>query len=444
MLSKELFIFAHQMGDKRFYSAYKELLQSQWKPHPEQKYDQESQLRHLIHFAYDNVPYYHKLFARLQLSPFDISNVKDLEKLPILTKEIIKDNWQDFKPANLDTMKYYEISTGGSTGTPLRYRLFKYDRFLSGAMLYRGWGYAGYELGDKMVILAGASLKVGPKPNLIQKAHEISRNIRKLSSFDMSEEEMYSYVKVINSYKPRFIRGYSSSIYFFSKWIADNNLLIHKPLAVFTTAEKLYPHMRVMIKDVFDCEVYDGYGLNDGGVGAYECSEHSGLHIDMERSVMEVVDEDGHQLNEGMGRILATSLYNYAMPFIRYDTGDIGHIILENCNCGRGSKLLKEIVGRSVDILITPEGKHIHGEFFTHIFWEIPHVKEFQIKQAQIDRLVFNIIPEPDFDEANLERIRKAIKVRSSGWKIDFHLVDTIERTHAGKHKFVINELGKV
>ena len=143
MFRKQLFIFAHQAGDRNFYPAYKRLVRNQWKPYEELKEEQEKQLRIMIDFAYNNVPYYHKLFDDLKLNPGDIKKVEDVEKLPVLTKEIIKQNCEDFKPINLNKMKYYEGATGGSTGTPFKYRLSKFDRFLGGALLYRGWGYGG-------------------------------------------------------------------------------------------------------------------------------------------------------------------------------------------------------------------------------------------------------------------------------------------------------------
>lgn len=171
MFHKSLFIFAHQLGERGFYPTYKNLVATQWKPYSEQKKAQEKQLKHLLNFSYKNVPYYHKLFNKLKLDPGEIRTLEDLEKLPILNKAIIKENFEDFKPLNLNSMKYYINSTGGSTGNPLHFRLLKYDRFFNGASLYRGWGYAGYELGDKMVFLAGSSLDVGSSSFKIGRAH---------------------------------------------------------------------------------------------------------------------------------------------------------------------------------------------------------------------------------------------------------------------------------
>jgi phenylacetate-CoA ligase len=157
---------------------------------------------------------------------------------------------------------------------------------------------------------------------------------------------------------------------------------------------------------------------------------------------MEIVDEDGTQLNEGVGKILATSLNNYAMPFIRYDTGDMGALLEDQCGCGRGSKLLKEVLGRSVDILITPEGKQVHGWFFLFIFWEYcKGIKEYQVVQKSLENIVIKIVPEDDFDEKQLEMIKSVVHSKSHGWNVEFKFVDSIEKTRAGKHKFIISEL---
>jgi phenylacetate-CoA ligase len=130
------------------------------------------------------------------------------------------------------------------------------------------------------------------------------------------------------------------------------------------------------------------------------------------------------------------------MPFIRYDTGDLGYNIDDVCGCGRGYKLLKELVGRSVDVLVTPEGKNVHGWFFLYIFWEYcKGINEYQVVQEKLDKIVIKIVPEEGFDEKQLDKIREIIKKRSEGWNIEFKFVDAIERTGAGKYKFIINEL---
>lgn len=439
---RSLFILAHIVGSPDFCSTMRMAMKNSRRPLRALNQESERQLAHMTRFCYENVPFYRRQFRSLRLEPSDLCRVEDLRKLPALTKETILSNWDDFKPVGLERMHYSTRSTGGTTGTPFRYRVGNYDRFLSGALLYRGWGYAGYELGDRMVFLAGASLDVGSKSTLITKAHEFSRNLRKLSSFDMSDADMDAYVNVINSFKPRFIRGYPSSIHLLADWIEENHRDIHHPDGVFTTSEKLQENARAKIESVFSCEVFDGYGLNDGGLSAFECQEHCGMHVDTERGIMEVVDAHGDQLEDGEGTILATTLHNYSMPLIRYDTGDIGRIANSECPCGRRQRLLTEIVGRSVDILTTPEGMKVHGWFFLYVLWEFGQgIREYQVVQEKLDKILIKVVPRANFDREALDKIAEAIRRKSERWIIDFEIVDKIERTASGKHKFIMCQL---
>jgi phenylacetate-CoA ligase len=444
MFRKALFILGHEMLKPGFYGIYRTLVKNQWRTREEHRKQQEEQLRRIIIFAYKYTPYYRRLLRELDIRPKDVKKIEDLEKLPILTKEKIKRSWEELKPVNLDEIKYYMKSTGGTTGEPLKYRISKFDLFLSGAILYRGWGYAGYDLGDKVVMFGGRALGITAKAALKQKLDELIRNLKKLSAFDMSENDIKHYVQVLNSFKPKFIYGYPSAIILLANWIEENNLKVHSPLAVFTTSEKLLPNVRKKIQEVFATEVLDGYGADDGGVTAFECLKHEGLHIDTERSVMEVVNEKGEQIDNGWGEILATSLHNYAMPLIRYKTGDLAFILPEEdvCSCGREFRLLREIGGRTVDILVTPEGGYVHGWFFLYIFWEyMKGVKEYQVVQEKIDKIVVKIVPEEGFDESLLKSIENIIHQKSRNWNVEFKIVDKIERTSSGKYKFIINKV---
>ena len=127
------------------------------------------------------------------------------------------------------------------------------------------------------------------------------------------------------------------------------------------------------------------------------------------------------------------------MPFLRYDTGDDGNLLDTPCTCGRGYKLLKEVNGRTVDVLVTPEGKSIHGWFFLYIFWEQQGIAEYQVIQETLEKIVIKIVPDESFDERQLDRIRRVVRSRSERWNLEFRIVDHIERTGSGKYKFIKN-----
>jgi phenylacetate-CoA ligase len=441
MLDRLKFVAAHEMGYGGFYPDYRRLKQNERKSLEVLAAEQIIALRKMLVYAGDNVPYYHRLFRILNFDPSAFRDLEELQQLPVLTKETIKEHYDELVSSRIRRIPHIEETTGGSTGTPMKYLVSQRDRMMGGALLYRGWGYAGYKLGDRMVFLAGMSLGVDPKRQMLKSAHEFFRNIRKLSTLNMGETEMRGYVEVINSFRPRFIRGYASSIYAFARWAQGNDVRISQPKAVFTTSEKLYPRMRDTIASVFGCDVFDGYGLYDGGLTAFECPEHRGMHIDMERSVMELADEDGRRTQSGPGRIIATSLMNYAMPLIRYDTNDIGIISDDPCPCGRPYPMLKEICGRSGDFLYTPEGRAVHSLLFAYIFDELPWVKEYQVVQERLDRITIRVIPDSGFDERKLDNARMLIQKQSDAWKVDFNVVSQIEKTRSGKYKYIINNM---
>jgi phenylacetate-CoA ligase len=441
MLDRLKFVAAHEVGHGGFYPDYLRLKQNERRPLEVLKAEQKVALRRMLQYAGDNVPYYRRLFRILNFDPSNFRNLEELQQLPILTKETVKNHYDELVSSRIRRIPHIEETTGGSTGTPMKYLVSQRDRMLGGALLYRGWGYAGYELGDRMVFLAGMSLGVDPRRQLLKSAHEFFRNIRKLSTLSMGEQEMQGFVDVIQSFRPRFIRGYASSVYAFARWALHNDVRLPPAKAVFTTSEKLYPRMRDTIAGVFSCDVFDGYGLYDGGLTAFECAEHRGMHIDMERSVMELVADDGQQLESGQGRIIATSLANYAMPLIRYDTNDIGIVSPDPCPCGRPYPLLREICGRSGDFLYTPEGRAVHSLLFAYIFDELPWVKEYQVVQERLDRITIRVIPDAGFDERKLENARALIQKQSETWNVDFSVVSHIEKTRSGKYKYIINNM---
>lgn len=436
-LHKGIFVLTHDLYDKRFISLYRRLMNNLNREYQTLLEEQNRELNNILRYSYRSVPFYRNRFRKLGINPEEIRNRKDLELLPILSKQEVKEFYDDFTPIDLHHQKYLIRSTGGSTGIPLHYRLSKLDHLMSGCLLYRGWSHAGYRLGDRVVFLAGASLGVKKNRMIKGKVENFARNIKKLSSFDMTEENMNDYLSTINQFNPKFIRGYASSIFFFSKWLQENNLSIQSPTAVLTTAEKLSINMRNKINEVFNCPVFDGYGLNDGGISAYELADHSGMRIDTERAVLEVVDDSGNQLNEGTGRILATSLLNEAFPFIRYDTGDIGTIKVKD----DGTQILTNVVGRQQEILITPDGKYIHGEFFSHIFWDVKYVNRFQVIQVDLHHIDIKIVPEEGFSNSQIKQITDFIYEKCPNWNVHIDLVDEIDTTRSGKYRFVINEI---
>jgi len=128
-----------------------------WKP-SEIKELQNKKLRALIRHAYENVPYYHKLFRKLNLKPDDIKREGDLQKLPILRKEDIRKNFSELLARDFMRWKPKLNATSGSTGEPLKYYITMDSISIGWASGFRAWGWEAYKLGDKYAMLGGSSL----------------------------------------------------------------------------------------------------------------------------------------------------------------------------------------------------------------------------------------------------------------------------------------------
>ena len=396
---------------------------------------EEEQLKafiNLFEYSKNNVPYYSVLFRRLKLSKNDFNTLDDLEKIPILTKKDIMDNYHAFIPKNY-TKKYFKGSTGGSTGEPLKYRMSAEDYSRGVALLYRGFSYAGYKIGDKMAIIAGGSL-VKNEVSFLSKINHIFLNLRKFSSYGIDNNDLENFYFRLKNWQPKFLRGYASSLALFANYCKDNQKELSFK-AVFSTAEMLMPHQKSLIESVFNTRVFDNYGLNDGGVSAYENDSRDGLMIDTERGILEIV-EDGSQQNtfNKNGKIIATSLYNYAFPFIRYDTGDYGTQVKED----NLRKKLINLRGRATDYIIL-NGKTIGSPVLTVLMGKIDAIK-YQIVQKKDSSLEIRILKGKNFDHSQENFIKKSL-ISNIGGNINIIFRYTHDFIPSeNKHKFIIRE----
>ncbi|MFW9912083.1 MAG: phenylacetate--CoA ligase family protein [Candidatus Thorarchaeota archaeon] len=435
-LDKLIFLAAHEAQKPGFHGLYRFLMANQWKSRETLLREQALLLRRMVHFCYNRVPLYRRRFRESGLMPSDIRNQSDLEKISPLTKKDILSNKADFLPTGR-TGKYHMSHTGGTTGSPLSFRVSHDDRFFSGALLYRGWSGGGYHLGDRMLVMGGPSLLRNPQMRVRLKINELTRKLRYISYFKLDKADLQKYTMMLQSWKPSFLRGAPSGLNELAEHIENHSADIPRLKAIFTTTEKLYPHVRKNLERVFGARVFDGYGANDGGVGAYEY-DCGNLHIDTERSILEVVDEENNQITQGRGRVLATSLRNFAMPFLRYEVEDEVVATEQECHCGRGLPILEEIIGRTVSVFVKPDGGLIHGWFFNIIFLDIGEtVKQYRVVQETEERIVIYLIPGPGFGDHTIQQISHFVETNCSDWELDFRIVESIPKSRSGKVIFI-------
>lgn len=434
-----LFRASFELWHPGVFRRYRELQESAQLSFIELRELQNKRVKQIVDYCARNVPFYQKQFERLGISPGNIRTTEDLKALPILTKSDIVQNWKDFEPISKKSI-YSTQTTGGSTGQPLRYYVSKEEYCIRDAVWIRGWGLAGYQPGDKVVILAGGSLVPG-KPTVKSKLRSQALNFHFLSSYGMDEALLADYCERIRAWRPAYLRGYTSSLAILAEFCrkAQINAREWRLRGVFTTSEMLYPRQRQLIEEVFGVHVFNQYGLNDGSITAYECLAHSGMHIDMERSLLEITDEIGQPTAVGCpGKILATSFFNTATPFLRYDTGDYGTISAKECPCGCKRPLLASINGRTTDT-IEVNGRIIGSPVLTVLMGRT-NAFQYQIVQRDAFRIEFRIVPGADYGSADERFILDSMQSHLPGAQICFSYVNSITPGPNGKLKFIINE----
>lgn len=428
------------------YKIYQELMdECQWYGDSEIFNMQSEKLRFLIKHAYDTVPYYRLQFDKRKLTPADICGPQDLHKLPLLTRKDIKANFKELISTDIPKKKINYGHTSGTTGTPLEVAYDQHVIYATYAALDRHYQWAGVKLsrnGDRVAVLRGNVIVPLNQNSPPYWRYNRVHNQLLLSSFHLSPMNLSIYLDEIIKFRPAVIDGYPSTLYVFAKFLRNNGRKL--PLeAVISSSETLYDFQRDVIEDSFQCPVSDYYALAERAVFASECDKHEGHHLYMDYGVTEILDHQNEPLGKGKnGRLVGTSLYNFAMPLIRYVTNDMTAIQDKKCSCGRNLQLMDDVTTKAEDSLTLKDGRIISPSVLTHPFKPMESIEASQIIQKEHDQIVIKIVPGTNFAASDTEHLIKEMKLRlGSDVKVNIETVNELERTKSGKFRWVISEI---
>ena len=436
LFQKALFPIMERLSGTEIQHRLRELEKSQWFTRAEIEQNQEQKLRALIQHAYENVPYYHRIFRERGIQPEDIRTKGDLEKIPLLTKDIIRNHFNELVAVNIPKSHRIVLHSSGSTGEPMKYYIDKATYSAGWAQTFRCWGWAGYSLGEPYV-----KISLNQRKTIYKKFQDRLMNTRYIYASGITEENISQIISEIQQFNPKIIRGYASYMYLLAKNMEKNGIT-YSGSALATTGDILYPKYRKSLVQQFNCKVFDGYG-GEGTTAAFECESHEGLHICEEDVLVEFLSNNEKAAPGELANIVFTNLNNYAMPFIRYDIRDLGIYTDEVCSCGRELALMKSIEGRDADIVITPKGDYLVLQFFKILFEYFEGVDQFQVVQESLNELRVKIIRNEKFRETDLTQIHDQIQERmGSTAKIRIEFVDDIPvYGRSGKRRFVISNV---
>jgi phenylacetate-CoA ligase len=420
-----------------------QLRKNQWKGSLELKRIQFKRLKAVIKYAYDYVPYYHRLLRLEGIRPEDIQKHEDLRKIPLVSKQDILEHYQDFIANGVDISKLPSGFTSGSTGPTLK---FYYDysctNFLDASNRYPFFE-CGTKLTDNFVTVWGResqSIEFGKKYAILV------GGIRNTTVPLFSPEKIIEVLRQIN---PDVIWTFPSVL----TMLANYDISEIRPRLIFTQGEMVTQHCRDIVKKSFNSELFETYGSVEFGHLAFECNKHYGLHVITDGAYLEFIDRYGEYVSPGeQGEIIVTGLWNRAMPLIRYRIGDLGIPTDEKCACGRSWPLIKSIQGRTNDYLVLPSGKKIPAGWLyieriidKELKKNVFSISHYQIIQDRKNRVIIKFVKGKEFDLKIVKKIKSSLETYffklGEELEIVMQAVEEIPRGRTGKKRDFVSML---
>lgn len=427
---------------KQFQQKLEQLKLSEWYSKEQIEEYQSEQLKILIRHAFDHVPYYRATMKQLGLSPEDIQSKEDLPKLPLLTKDIIRARFREFIADNASEKKLVHGHTSGTTGASLQYYLGRNQVPFQWAVWWRHRARFGIRPDMLHANFTGKPVVPPATKRPPYWRWNLPMNQALIPMQQIQPEKISDLVKFLGDHPFAYYSGYPSIIDSFSSQALDQGLTLqHRPSCVFTGAENILDQQRQNISKFTGALLSDQYGFSEGCGNASRC-EHGIYHEDFEFGILECVEPEIIDDGNTKGKIICTGFANPEFPFIRYDVGDnaVWDTDFHACECGRQSRKILRIEGRSDEYILTPEGRKIMR--FDYLFKDTRDIRECQIVQKQLGEMTIKIVRRDGYQSSTEDMLRNGVRQWiSPKLKVNFEYVSEIERTGNGKMKAVISLL---
>lgn len=427
---------------RRIYPFLRELEETQWWSHERLKELQLRRLRDMLAHCESHSPYYRTLWRSLGLDARQLQTLDDFHRWPITRRQVMHDQ-RDRIQSNTADSRVVTKATGGSSGAPLRFVIDCDADERRMAAACRGYSWAGAVPGTRQSYLWGVNFG---NPSRIRRWKEYvytrwlyRRDV--LNVFELSDETIPKYLARLHQFRPEVLVAYTNPLYEFARVLESRGLRPYRPRAIVVGAERLHGFQRELMERVFDAPVFETYGSREFTLIGAECGEHCGLHLTMENLVVEIVDEQGRPTPAGKeGTVVITDLFNIAMPFVRYAIGDRAIAGFEQCSCGRGLPLLKKVVGRQLDVLVTADGRRIAGEFFPHLLKDYGSVRRFQVIQRRRDLVELKLVVDASWQSVTREKLLREVRqTLGPSTHAVIREVEEIPLTGTGKWRVVVS-----
>ena len=464
---------AELFTDVSIWEQFKSMMKTERLSRDELESLQFMKFKKMLKHAYEHVPFYRKRFDEIGFRPEDIKSAEDIRQIPPTTKDDIMQHFpEEITSQGMDKSKWKYVATSGTTRQIMGIHDFRKAN-LNWAAGLRAHKLAGnHDVGKKWMEIpphmctnicgANDGQQLGNfftrelfsrlfqgdigamKEHVYQYAHARRQSLYRrvtIPSFgsegtNIPEKEIAGYIDTIRKYEPYLLEGLPLYLYTFAKFIMRKEVEPPRVGVIKPFGGSLTGHMKETISTAFRCQVYDTYGCSETGFIACECDRHDGLHVFADLYHVEACC-DGKPAGSGeLGRLYITDLENSAMPWIRYDIGDVGRCYQDDHGCGRASMRLR-VEGRVQDTL-----RNSAGEFFTSdqvfdFFHSLLEIDNFQLVEKTAGRFDLLCVPVNggSFDKAKVEREFKTFF--DSDAQVKVFIAKTIKAEDGGKFRFV-------
>ncbi|WP_073209395.1 phenylacetate--CoA ligase family protein [Flavobacterium xinjiangense] len=396
----------------------------------------ENKKEEIVAFHLQNNPFYRQLVGS--------KNSKNWNDLPVLNKQNLQKPLSERLSKGYSIKNSYINKTSGSSGDPFIFAKDKYSHAMTWASNIYRFGWYGIDFNSSyQARFYGIPMDfIGNKK---ERFKDLLSNRFRFSIFDLSDDVLEGFLKHFRTKKFDYINGYTSSIVLFAKFLQKRNIILSAICPTLkvcmVTSEMLFEDDKILLEKQFGIPIVNEYGASELDLIAFQ-SRSFGTDVEWlvnsETLFVEILDDNNQVVPNGTsGRIVITSLFNKAHPFIRYDIGDIG-ILDEKSTLKK--PILQKLIGRTNDVAILPSGKKSPGLTFYYVtksfIEDDGNVKEFIIKQTKIDSFEIEYVSETNLNLAQIQKIKKAIELYlEPGLNFKFTRKETLERSNRGKLK---------
>ena len=417
-----------------------QLERSQWLPATRLQELQIRQLDVVLKHAYITVPYYQQQWKGAYASILPLTYSRFLE-LPLLARRELQDRFDALKSADVpaDHGETGEVRTSGSTGAPVRVLKTQLTGLLWNAFTLRDHIWHRRDLRGKL-----AAIRHGVTPGEFDGWGVATNGLAAtgpsvVRGIDADVESQWTWLE---QQQPEYLITHPSMAVELAKSSLARGVRLPRLRELRTYGELLTPETRELCRRAWSVEVTDTYSSNEVGYIALQCPQHEHYHIQAEGLLIEILDEDNQPCAPGqVGRVVVTTLHNFAMPLIRYDLGDYAEVG-EPCACGRGLPVLKRIIGRVRNMLVTAAGERYWPAIGSRSFEEVAPILQYQIAQLEFDLIEARIVTAAPLTEVQEDALRRLLLSRlPPAFRVIFAYRERIPRSAGGKYEDFVCEI---